>query len=112
MKAASLQSMFPQEGETTPRVRFKGFEGEWETNMLNSYLTPSILKNRDGRFTKRDVLSVSGEYGIVNQISFQGRSFAGISVANYGIVEHNDIVYTKSPLKTNPYGIIKTIAVR
>lgn len=112
VKAASLQSMFPQEGETTPRVRFKGFEGEWETNMLNSYLTPSILKNRDGRFTKRDVLSVSGEYGIVNQISFQGRSFAGISVANYGIVEHNDIVYTKSPLKTNPYGIIKTIAVR
>ena len=26
VKAASLQSMFPQEGETTPRVRFKGFE--------------------------------------------------------------------------------------
>lgn len=30
VKAASLQSMFPQEGETTPRVRFKGFRGEWE----------------------------------------------------------------------------------
>ena len=30
VKAASLQSMFPQEGETTPRVRFKGFEREWE----------------------------------------------------------------------------------
>lgn len=30
VKAASLQSMFPQEGETTPRIRFKGFEGEWE----------------------------------------------------------------------------------
>lgn len=30
VKTASLQSMFPQEGETTPRVRFKGFEGEWK----------------------------------------------------------------------------------
>ena len=30
VKAASLQSMFPQEGETVPKVRFKGFEGEWE----------------------------------------------------------------------------------
>lgn len=30
VKAASLQSMFPQEGETTPRIRFKGFEGDWE----------------------------------------------------------------------------------
>lgn len=30
MKAASLQAMFPQEGETMPKVRFKGFEGEWK----------------------------------------------------------------------------------
>lgn len=29
MKSACLVSMFPQAGETTPRVRFKGFEGEW-----------------------------------------------------------------------------------
>lgn len=30
VKAASLQAMFPQEGETVPKVRFKGFEGEWK----------------------------------------------------------------------------------
>jgi len=29
VKQACLVSMFPQAGETTPRVRFKGFEGEW-----------------------------------------------------------------------------------
>lgn len=29
MKQACLVSMFPQAGETTPRVRFKGFEGNW-----------------------------------------------------------------------------------
>ena len=52
-------------------------------------------------------MSVSGDFGIVNQIEFQGRSFAGASVANYGVVETGDIVYTKSPLKSNPYGIIK-----
>lgn len=34
VKTASLQSMFPQEGETTPRVRFKGFEGEWEKMLV------------------------------------------------------------------------------
>ena len=44
----------------------------------------------------------------MNQIEFQGRSFAGASVANYGVVEGGDVVYTKSPLKSNPYGIIKT----
>lgn len=30
VKAASLQAMFPQEGETVPSLRFKGFEGEWK----------------------------------------------------------------------------------
>ena len=38
VKVASLQSMFPQEGETTPRVRFKGFEGEWEKVELGDVL--------------------------------------------------------------------------
>ena len=53
-------------------------------------------------------MSVSGDYGIVNQIEFQGRSFAGVSVSNYGVVHTGDVVYTKSPLNSNPYGIIKT----
>ena len=36
VKAASLQSMFPQEGETKPRVRFKGFEGDWEKTIVGN----------------------------------------------------------------------------
>lgn len=31
MKAASLQAMFPQKGETKPRVRFKGFESKYSS---------------------------------------------------------------------------------
>lgn len=34
IKAASLQAMFPQKGETMPKVRFKGFEGEWENAVI------------------------------------------------------------------------------
>jgi type I restriction enzyme S subunit len=29
LKAASMISMFPQKGETKPRIRFKGFDGDW-----------------------------------------------------------------------------------
>lgn len=39
IKAASLQAMFPQEGETVPKLRFKGFEGEWEKVKLGEILT-------------------------------------------------------------------------
>lgn len=91
-----------------PKIRFKGFTKDWEQRRLGDYLEVSKEKNRDEGFGKEDVLSVSGEFGIVNQIEFQGRSFAGASVKNYGVVEVFDIVYTKSPLKSNPYGIIKT----
>lgn len=80
---------------------------EWKEEKLSYYLKVSKTKNHDLEYDKNDVLSVSGEYGIVNQIEFQGRSFAGASVANYGVVNQGDVVYTKSPLKSNPYGIIK-----
>ena len=43
IKAASLQAMFPQEGETMPKIRFKGFEGEWESlDLCESF---ELLKN-------------------------------------------------------------------
>ena len=90
-----------------PQIRFTSFTDPWEQRKLEDYVVVSTAKNVDGRFNKEDVLSVSGEYGIVNQIAFQGRSFAGSSVLNYGIVNTGDIVYTKSPLNSNPYGIIK-----
>lgn len=108
LKATMLSKMFPKAGQTVPEIRLDGFEGEWEINKLNKYLTVSKKKNTKKQFGKEDVLSVSGEVGIVNQIQFQGRSFAGVSVEMYSIVETGNIVYTKSPLKANPYGIIKT----
>ncbi len=80
----------------------------WEQRKLEDYLTVSVEKNTGNIYGRSDVLSVSGDYGIVNQIEFQGRSFAGASVSNYGVVQTGDVVYTKSPLNSNPYGIIKT----
>ena len=104
-KQGMMQKLFYQQ------IRFKADDGsefgEWEIQPLNHYLYTSKLKNKDLTYTKYDVLSVSGEFGIVNQINLLGRSYAGVSVAPYGIVEVNDVVYTKSPLKSNPYGIIK-----
>ena len=90
-----------------PQYKCINYTPAWEQRKLGDYVVVSTAKNADGRFNKEDVLSVSGEYGIVNQIAFQGRSFAGSSVLNYGIVNTGDIVYTKSPLNSNPYGIIK-----
>ena len=91
-----------------PRSFLGSFDFSWEQRKLEDYLTVSVEKNTGNIYGRSDVLSVSGDYGIVNQIEFQGRSFAGASVSNYGVVQTGDVVYTKSPLNSNPYGIIKT----
>ena len=74
---------------------------------MSDYLTENKERNKKGEFDKTDVLSVSGDYGVVNQIELLGRSFAGASVLPYHVVRHGNIVYTKSPLKEYPYGIVK-----
>ena len=108
VKKSMLEKMFPQNGSSYPEIRFKGFTDPWEQRTLEDYLTVSTEKNTGNIYGRSDVLSVSGDYGIVNQIEFQGRSFAGATVLNYGVVQTGDVVYTKSPLNSNPYGIIKT----
>lgn len=90
-----------------PLIRFPEFKDAWEHKKLSDLLSESKKRNEDLKYSKEEVLSVSGELGIVNQIEHLGRSYAGVSVHQYHVVENGDIVYTKSPLKENPYGIIK-----
>lgn len=92
-----------------PKLRFPEFRSEeaWQTKPLNKLLFEPKKRNKNLELGPEHVLSVSGEYGCVNQIEFMGRSYAGASVKDYHVVEHGDVVYTKSPLKKNPFGIIK-----
>ncbi|MCC8361609.1 restriction endonuclease subunit S [Lysobacter sp. A6] len=93
----------------TPGLRFPEFRRAkpWETKKLSDLLVEQKKRNKSLKFGPQDVLSVSGEHGCVNQIELLGRSYAGVSVENYRVVDTGDIVYTKSPLKKNPFGIIK-----
>lgn len=65
IKAASLQSMFPQEGETVPKVRFKGFEREWESKSFSALYKKSIIKN-DLTFGTDKIISVANMYYLTN----------------------------------------------
>ncbi len=86
-----------------PRLRFPGFDESWSNEPLSKSLVEHGLKNTAGR----DVFSVSMESGIVNQIELLGRSFAASDTAHYNLGRRFDVVYTKSPLKEFPLGIVK-----
>lgn len=90
-----------------PEIRINGYKGEWKNFLLEKCLLINVSKNKGKRYGKEQVLSVSDEFGVVNQIKHLGRSYAGASVDNYKILKEGQIVYTKSPLKEKPYGIIK-----
>lgn len=61
IKAASLQSMFPQEGETVPKVRFKGFEEEWKYEILGKISSISI-----GEFVIQTKQRANAPYPVYN----------------------------------------------
>jgi len=111
LKQALLNKMFINVnggGYKVPEIRFKGYNDKWEVKELSYYFTVALERNQAGEYDKNDIYSVSREFGVINQIEYQGKSFAGASLANYGVVQSGDLVYTKSPLKFQPYGIIKT----
>lgn len=56
MKTASLQAMFPQEGKTVPKIRFKGFEGEWKKVKLGG-----IAKFTKGQGYSKSDLKETGQ---------------------------------------------------
>ena len=65
MKAASLQAMFPQEGKTVPKIRFKGFEEEWKKVSFKDFTFHAGTKNRDN--LPLESYSISNEFGFKPQ---------------------------------------------
>lgn len=75
----------------------------WKFITLNDILTERGERNYDGY----DVCSVSVSEGVVNQIEYLGRSFAAKDTGHYNVARYGDIIYTKSPTGSFPYGIVK-----
>ena len=86
-----------------PELRFPGFEGEWPIQPLSNFLHEHKTKS-DG---KCRVHSVSVSKGVVDQVEYLGRSFAASDTSKYNLAKPNDIIYTKSPTGSFPYGIVK-----
>ena len=104
VKAASLQSMFPQEGETTPRVRFKGFEGEWEEVSLGEETYPAGIKNHDN--LPLESYSISNECGFIPQnVQFEnGGTMATADKRMYYIVSKNSFGYNPARINVGSLG--------
>lgn len=105
MKQACLVSMFPQEGETTPRVRFKGFKGEWGSIPLSYFSKKVTRKNNNLEY--KITLTNSAEFGVINQLDFFDHDISnGDNIRGYYVVENDDFVYNPRISATAPVGPI------
>ena len=107
IKAASLQAMFPQEGETVPKLRFKGFEGEWEKVKLNTFAKRVTRKNTHLESTL--ALTISSTQGLVSQIEYFNNLVIGSNISNYYLLKKGEFAYNKSYSNGYPYGSVKRL---
>ena len=77
--------------------------GTWKKFILADVLSERSELN----INLHQVFSVSVSKGIVNQVEYLGRSFSAKDTSKYHVVHYGDIVYTKSPTGSFPYGIVK-----
>lgn len=107
MKAASLQAMFPQEGETVPKVRFKGFDGEWKKVKLNTFAKRIMRKNSN--LESSLALTIASAYGLVSQAEYFNNLVVGSNIQNYYLLKKGEFAYNKSYSNGYPFGSVKRL---
>ena len=90
-----------------PAIRFKNYSDDWEHRKLSELLYLSSERN-DGSYTRDDVLAASLGTELQKKHIYFGLRATDESVKNYKVVLPNDVIYTKSPIKGFPNGIIRT----
>lgn len=88
VKEASLQSMFPKEGQKVPEVRFKGFDGEWKIDKLGNLFTERVESD-----VFAEMLSVTQSQGIIKANENGRYDNSNNDKSKYRLVKVGDIAY-------------------
>lgn len=105
-KKGLMQQLFPQNGETTPRLRFPGFAGEWEEKKMSDVFTRVTRRNTENN---QNVLTISAQYGLISQLEFFKKSVAAADVTGYYLLKKGEFAYNKSSSQGKPFGAIKPL---
>jgi type I restriction enzyme, S subunit len=94
----------------TPKLRFPEFrdaEG-WEETQLQTIASP--VSDRAVTGDGDNILSLSGEHGLVLQSDYFGKKVAGDNAERYLKLVRNDFVYNDRTTKASGYGTIKRLS--
>ena len=107
LKKAMLEKMFPKNGGSVPEIRFKGFTDAWEQRKLGEVVERITRKNENLESTLP--LTISAQYGLINQNEFFDKRIASKDVSGYFLVRNGEFAYNKSTSSDAPWGAIKRL---
>ena len=88
-------------------MRFPEFSGEWEKYVLTEFVERVTRRNK-GNECKLP-LTISAQYGLVDQITFFNKIIASDDMSNYYLLTNGDFAYNKSYSSEYPWGAIKRL---
>ena len=88
-------------------MRFPEFVDEWEEYMLSDFVERVKRKNKNNLC--KLPLTISAQYGLVDQISFFNKVIASENMSNYYLLHKGDFAYNKSYSSEYPWGAIKRL---
>lgn len=91
----------------TPKLRFKEFEGDWKEVKLSQIVERVTRKNKGN--VSNLPLTISAQYGIVNQNIFFNKTIASKDLSNYYLLNKGEFAYNKSYSNGHPFGAIKRL---
>ena len=88
-------------------MRFPEFTGEWEKFALSDF-TERVTRRNKGNTCKLP-LTISAQYGLVDQITFFNKQIASTDMSNYYLLKKGEFAYNKSYSGDYPWGAVKRL---
>ena len=90
-----------------PKIRFNGFTAPWEQRKLGDIVERVVRKNTNNESSLP--LTISAQYGLVDQITYFNNRVASRDVSNYYLVLNGEFAYNKSTSDGFPFGAVKRL---
>lgn len=91
----------------TPKLRFNGFNDDWEQCKLSDIVGRVTRKNQD--LESELPLTISAQYGLIDQNEFFDKRIASKDVSGYYLLKNGEFAYNKSTSADAPWGAVKRL---
>ena len=96
-----------KEDKKVPQLRFPEFTDAWKQRELGEIA--ERVTRRNSSLESQTPLTISAEYGLIDQNKFFGKRIAAKDLSNYYLIQKGEFAYNKSTSNDAPWGAIKRL---